>query len=555
MGPALGGGARDWRVRLGVGLGVALAYFGAAKLGLGLAFETANVTAIWPPAGIALAALVLGGPRLWPGVALGAFLANVTTDVPLYTTLGITAGNTLEAIAGAWLLRRAGFRPRMPRVADALMLVFLAGVLSTTIAATIGVASLAAGDQFSDEALSVWRVWWLGDMGGILLVAPFLMVLATHWPFRELPGRAVEGAAMLASMAGVGLLVFGGMSDTVFLLFPFLIWAALRFWQPGATTAALAVAVIAVAYTAVGSGPFVEPSEDESLLLAQLFAGVAGLTALVLAILSSERTRIQRETEEIAHTLQIALLPPRLPAIPQLETAAWHRPGARGQEIGGDFYDLFQTGPSEWDGVIGDVCGKGPAAASLTGLARHTLRAVAEQSRLPSEALRRLNQAVIDQGEGPSFLTASYARLATSREGHLVTIANAGHPPPIVVRGEGELEDAGGAGMLLGVFAEPVLEDHQIALVPGDALVFFTDGLVELGEAGDGFAWLREVLRDCAGGSAAAIADRVRRDASPRAERLDDDQAVLVLCSVAGEGGQGSTTLRGSGFSSGGAWL
>ena len=353
----------------------------------------------------------------------------------------------------------------------------------------------------------------------------------------------------------MALVVFGGMAATAFLLIPFMIWAALRFWQPGATTLALLIAVIAVLFTANDSGPFVEPSEDDSLLLAQLFAGVYGLTALVLAIVSSERVRAERAAAEIAHTLQVALLPPRLPAIPQLQTAAWHRPGARGQEIGGDFYDLFRTGPSEWDGVIGDVCGKGPAAASLTGLARHTLRAVAEQSRLPSEVLRRLNQAVIEQGDGPNFLTASYARLATSAQGHLITIANAGHPAPLVVRGDGEIEDAGGAGMILGVFDEPVLTDHEIALVPGDALVFYTDGLVELGEAGDGFGWLRDVLRGCAGGSAAAIADRIRRDASPRAERLDDDQAVLVLRTVPGDGAQGSITLRGSGLSSGGAWL
>ena len=469
-------------------------------------------------------------------MALGAFLANVTTDVPLYTTLGITLGNSLEALAGAWLLGRAGFRPRLARPTDAFMLVLLAGIVATTIAATIGVASLAAGDQFTGDAASVWRVWWLGDMGGILLVAPFLMVAATHWPFRGLPGRGPEAVAMLASLVGMGVLVFSGGSDIVFLLFPILIWAALRFWQPGATAAALVIAVIAVIYTAADSGPFVESSADDSLLLAQLFAGVAGLTALVLAILSSQRALVERETAEIAHTLQAALLPPRLPAIPRLETAAWHRPGARGQEVGGDFYDLFRTGPSEWDAVIGDVCGKGPAAASLTGLARHTLRAVAEGSRLPSEALRRLNQAVVEQGEGPSFLTASYARLGIGPEGHLVTVANAGHPPPLVVRADGEVEDAGGAGMLLGVFAEPVLEDHEIALGPGEAIVFFTDGLVELGEQGDGFAWLRGALRGCGGEPAAAIADRIRRGASPRAARLDDDQAVLVLSSVAAAG-------------------
>jgi integral membrane sensor domain MASE1 len=508
---------------------VAAAYFAAAKLGLDLAFAQENVTAIWPPAGIALAALVLGGPRLWPGVALGAFLANVTTDVPLYTTLGITVGNTLEAVVGAWLLRAAGFSPRLSRLTDAFILVLFAGILSTMVAATIGVASLALGDEISGGAAFAWRVWWLGDMGGILLVAPFLMVAATHWPFRELPGRPIEAVVLLGALVGVGLIIFNGMSATAFLLFPFIVWVAIRFWQPGATAVALVIAVIAVSYTAAGTGPFVEQSEDDSLLLAQSFATVAGLTALVLAILSSLRRRAEREAAEIAHTLQVALLPPQLPAIAHLETAAWHRPGARGQEVGGDFYDLFQTGPSEWDGVIGDVCGKGPAAASLTGLARHTLRAVAEQSRLPSEALRRLNHAVLEQHGAPSFLTASYARLAASSGGLMVTVANAGHPPPLVIRGGGEVEDAGGAGMLLGVFDEPVLEDHELALVGGDALVFFTDGLVDLSEPGDGFGWLRDSLGACAGWSAAQTADKIRSDAAPRAARLDDDQAVLVL--------------------------
>src|SRR5688500_9512044 len=216
------------------------------------------------------------------------------------------------------------------------------------------------------------------------------------------------------------------------------------------------------------------------------------MTALVLAVLSRQRAEVERETAEIAHTLQSALLPPRLPSIPQLETAAWHRPGSASQEIGGDFYDLFQSGPSEWDGVIGDVCGKGPEAASLTGLARHTLRAASEHSRLPSEALRRLNQAVLEQGDGPKFLTASYARLARSSAGHLMTIANAGHPPPLLLRATGEVENAGEAGMLLGVFSEPVLQDKEIDLGAGDAIVFFTDGLVELAEGGDGFTWLRE---------------------------------------------------------------
>jgi integral membrane sensor domain MASE1 len=530
----LGGWVQNERGRLAWSLAIAIAYFGTAKLGLALAFATPSVTAIWPPAGIAVAALVLMGPRLWPGVALGAFLANVTTDVPIYTTLGITIGNTLEAVVGASLLRRVGFRPSMTRLRDVFALATLSGVISTAIAATIGVASLYVGDEVSGNLASVWRVWWLGDMGGVLLVAPFLMVAVTHWPYRDLPGRALEGAVLAASLVTVGLLAFSADVRAEFVVFPLLIWAALRFWQPGAAVAALIVATIAISFTTSDSGPFIEPSEDDSLLLAQAFSGVAGLTALVLAILSRQRAEVERRTAAIAHTLQAALLPPRLPPSGSLETAAWHRPSARGQEIGGDFYDLFQSAPKVWDGVIGDVCGKGPAAASLTGLARHTLRAVAGESPQPSEVLRRLNQAVIEQGDPSRFLTASYARLSSHNGGHSVAVCNGGHPPPLVVRAGGEVERAGVPGTLLGVFDEPVLSDHELTLGPGDALVFYTDGLVDTREGGDGFGWLRQALRDSAGASAESIADRVQREAGPRAADLDDDQAVLVLRSGTG---------------------
>ena len=127
----------------GWALVLALVYFASAKLGLGLAFSNESVTAVWPPTGIALAALVLGGRGLWPGVLLGAFLANVTTDVPVYTAAGIAVGNTLEAVVGAWLLDRFGFRPALLRLRDIFALVLLAGVLSTAVSATIGIASLS----------------------------------------------------------------------------------------------------------------------------------------------------------------------------------------------------------------------------------------------------------------------------------------------------------------------------------------------------------------------------------------------------------------------------
>ena len=162
---------------------LALAYFGAAKAGLLLAYENSSVTAVWAPTGIALAALVLWGRGLWPGVALGALLANCWTGVPVITVLGIATGNTLEALVGASLLRVAGFRPSLERARDVLALAGLAAALSTVVSATVGVASLYAGDAISASALdSAWRTWWLGDVGGDLLVAPFLLVFASGLP-------------------------------------------------------------------------------------------------------------------------------------------------------------------------------------------------------------------------------------------------------------------------------------------------------------------------------------------------------------------------------------
>ncbi|HXV44310.1 MAG TPA: MASE1 domain-containing protein, partial [Anaerolineae bacterium] len=155
-----------------VGL-LAAVYFGAAKIGLSLASVEGIVSLVWPPTGIALAALLLFGYRLWPGIALGAFLVNASAGASL-AAVGISIGNTLEAVTGAYLLGRfVGFRNSLERLRDVLGLVILAAAVSTTIGATIGTASLTLAGAISWAAYpSVWLVWWLGDAMGALLVAP-----------------------------------------------------------------------------------------------------------------------------------------------------------------------------------------------------------------------------------------------------------------------------------------------------------------------------------------------------------------------------------------------
>ena len=504
-------------------------YFASAKLGLKLAFSNESVTAVWPPTGIALAALVLWGRSLWPGVLLGAFLANVTTDVPVYTAAGIAVGNTLEAAVGATLLQRFGFRPSLPRLRDIFALVLLGAFLSTAVSATIGVASLSLGDSLSGGALSAWRVWWVGDMGGDLLVASLIFVLVTHWPYRDLPGTAAEALALVAALVGIGLVVFTHGAPAAYLTFPIIVWAALRYLQPGAILAAAVLATLAVAFTANDSGPFVRPSQDDSLLLAQGFSAVVGLTGLILATVTSQRRRAERRAQHLAHDLQAELLPPQLPEIPQFDTAGWYRAGMQGQEVGGDFYDVFETNPGRWVAVIGDVCGKGPESASLTALARYTLRAVGEQARGPSEALQALNAAILEQRSDHRFMTAILVQLDLNNGDHDVALSNGGHPPPLLVRAGGEVEEvAGEGGALLGIYSDPELVDQRLELLPGDSLIMFTDGLTDR-RGDDHRGLIRDLLRATAGTSASETAARLGQLVLSDNGKPADDVAVVVL--------------------------
>ena len=525
-------------------LALALVYFGSAKLGLALAFSNESVTAIWPPTGIALAALVLWGRGLWPGVLLGAFLANVTTDVPVYTAAGIAVGNTLEAVVGAWLLERVGFRPRLVRLRDIFALVVLGAVISTAVSATIGVASLSVGDSLSESTLTTWRLWWLGDMGGDLLIASTIFVLVTHWPYRDLPGTAAEGVALIVSLIGIELLVFSNDVPATYLAFPFIVWAALRFLQPGVTVAALAFAIIAVSFTGNDSGPFFRRSGDDGLLLAQSFSAIVGLTGLILASVTYQRRRAERRAQHLAHDLQAELLPPQLPEIPEFEAAGWYRAGAQGQEAGGDFYDVFETSGGRWVAVIGDVCGKGPEAASLTALARYTLRAVGRQATGPSDALQQLNEAILEQRSDHRFMTAVMVQLDVGDHEKGVALSNGGHPSPLMVRARGEVEEVPrGGGMLLGIYPDPELVDQRLEMLPGDALVLFTDGLAERRDPKEDHpARIRELLRSSAGASASETATRLGELAMADNGKPDDDVAVVVLRRIDTQESNGGTT-------------
>ncbi|MET0683803.1 MAG: MASE1 domain-containing protein [Solirubrobacteraceae bacterium] len=513
---------------------IAAAYYGSARVGLDLAFATGSVTAIWPPTGIALAALVLWGPSVWPGVALGAFLANAWTGVPMITVLGITCGNTAEAVAGAYLLRRvAGFMPSLERVRDVLALVALGAVGSTLIAATIGVGSLVVGGEVPvDDFGAVWRVWWLGDMGGNLLVAPLIMAAAAHWPFDRVPGRAGEAIVLAAAVVGLSVFVFRQETNLAYLAFPLLVWAALRFWQPGAAAASLAVATIAVYYTANAEGPFVRSNPDDSLLLAQTYFGVTGVTVLLLAAVITERRRAEETVEQIAEALQESLLPSRLPEIAGIELAARFRPVGTGHRVGGDFYDVFESGDGSWSVAVGDVCGKGPKAAAVTGLARYTLRTAALHERSPSRVLSVLNDALCDDRTPRELCGVAYARLDRVDGGYRLELSIGGHPLPLLLRPDGDVMGIGTYGVVLGAEPDARLVDTTVVLRPGDCVLLYTDGLTDAYAPALTLdpADVESLLAATSGAGAEGIADHIYGavlDLSPSEPR--DDIALLVL--------------------------
>jgi signal transduction histidine kinase len=292
---------------------LAALYFAAAKLGIELSVAHGVITPVWAPTGIALAALILFGRRLWPAVALGALIANATSGASVPEAAAISVGNTLEAVVGATLLIRVGFRPTLDRVRDVFALILLGATASTTISATNGVTTLwISGDVPGSSYDSEWLLWWIGDAMGDLVVAPLLLVWAAA------PLRKLSRASLLEALALLGLLV--GVSSFVFLagywryphvLFPLLVWAALRFRQPGAVTTSFVVAAIAIGGAVNGTTPLGNGSTTEIVQILEGLLAALSVTLLILGAVLEERRAAQgqlerahaglTEAQEVAH--------------------------------------------------------------------------------------------------------------------------------------------------------------------------------------------------------------------------------------------------------------
>lgn len=295
-------------------VGVAVLYAAAAIGGLAYAVVGSTVTLVWAPSGIALAALLAYGYRMAFGVALGAFLANAWTGIPLLAALGIACGNTVAALAGAFLLQSmAHFRIALDRRRDVFALVVLAALLSTLLSALMGAVTLRfSGLVPMDEAATVGLKWWLGDMLGVLVVAPPLLLWLSDTSLAPSPRKIAEACGMVTVLAAVSYAIFGapgselqGFYPASLAVFPFVIWGALRFGQWGATLVTLVISVLAIWGTSQGTGPFAIGEPVDNLMRWCAFAIVVAVTGLLLASSVAEQLRAQSELKKSHEELEL----------------------------------------------------------------------------------------------------------------------------------------------------------------------------------------------------------------------------------------------------------
>ncbi|HEU4714437.1 MAG TPA: MASE1 domain-containing protein [Pyrinomonadaceae bacterium] len=321
---------------------LALVYFVAAKLGLSLASLHKNVTPIWPPTGIAIAALLIFGLRLWPGIFLGALAANVSTDIPIASAIGIATGNTLEALAACFLLERvARWGNSLDSLADVMRFVGCATVLAPMVSATIGAVSLCLGGAAQwANFWSLWLTWWAGDGFGALIFTPF--ILSWRLPGQLNAGHWLEIGVLMLLHLVVVLMVFGGWFpgpvktyQLSYLCLPFLLWAALKFDLRVVTSAIVLMVAVAVWGARQGYGPFAQESANLSLILMISFVGTGSLMTIAVAAVMNERRRAEAEKSKLGWELELhrQRVEDVVSHVPGVVWEAWGQPDLANQRI------------------------------------------------------------------------------------------------------------------------------------------------------------------------------------------------------------------------------
>ncbi|MFE0513736.1 MASE1 domain-containing protein [Streptomyces sp. NPDC058964] len=315
-------------------LAVAACYYGAGRLGLlrHLTVQDAVVTPIWPPTGVAVACFLFLGVGCWPGIALGALLVIMSISPPGPDAAGIVLGNTLAPLCAYLMLRRVGFRTDLSRLRDGLALVFLGALTAMLISATAGVGFLVLVDKLAMHGVGlVWLAWWVGDAMGVLIVTPILLMLYT---IRRPIGLSRWKEALVVGLVACGLIPLATRSSVslLFLVYPLLVWAALRFRLAGSMLCALLASVMATIAATDHIGPFRRLSSVEVMMKLQAFNGTMALTALLLSAVITEqrntRLSVEQACQELAEVLEHLTAGDSPPS--RAPTDEGTRPGRRG---------------------------------------------------------------------------------------------------------------------------------------------------------------------------------------------------------------------------------
>jgi len=281
---------------------VACVYVVMAKLGLMLAFAHTNATPVWPPTGIALAACLVYGYRLWPGIFIGAFIANFTLPgsnalfSSLFLALAAATGNTLEALLGTFLVQRRRVSPLLfDRMGDTLRFILFGALLSPIVSASFGTAGFCAAGSNWQGSGQMWLTWWLGDVVSVLIFTPLLLTWQrcnlTRWPFR----KQAEASALLLVLFLAELVAFRLNMPMEYLVIPILFWTAFRFGQFESSVAVFIVMMSSLFWTVNGFGPFAARPLNQALLFLHSYLGVAATVTLLVAVLIASRKRTESE--------------------------------------------------------------------------------------------------------------------------------------------------------------------------------------------------------------------------------------------------------------------
>jgi len=545
---------------------VAIIYAVLARLGLLMAIPKTNTSPVWPPSGFAFAAVLILGRRVWPGITLGAFIGNLLTfldhppaGLPMIVTASIviSIGNTLEALTGSFLLEKLidGRRNPLDRTSDSMWFVIVAGVMCL-VACTIGPTFLCAAG-FAKWSLFpvIWSTWWVGDTTGILILTPTVLAWYDKGRSQLSASRAGELALAVAVVIAVAVALFqqapsdNPLQRQVYLILPPILWIVFRFHAREALTVTTFVSIIAVRCTVQGYGAFTDGSVNTSLELLQIFISVLTITSVMLGAVCAERTRAEMAVAEraereaglhehernIATTLQQALQPSEFCRIPGLSLDFYYKAALNEAQIGGDFYDVFPISESKYVLVIGDISGKGLAAAIQVASVRNMLRCALYLRGDVREAVTELNKILNENELLAGFATALICVYDTRTR--QFTHVSCGHEPALLYGASTrEITRLSPTGPPLGI-APFDYEDRTTTLSPGDMLVLYTDGISEVKvEGGDllGVEGLSRILGVCATQckDPSALIERIVRDVEKTIVAPFRDDACIIAMTV-----------------------